>query len=497
MANGLDRLERLFAYKRKASPGPNRQSTAVAQPPEPQFPSPSFIRPKTTRMAAREEVRLRTSEGRSPSVPDIITALRTCPQMPDTAINEPKRSTSSRQTDSFLSEFDSSSFSEPLYTPSTDAPQLPSPRSYSPCHVAPPPSRLATPPSSDAEDSGLCLSGLSAKATQPREPPTPEDTPDFGPVEDAHVANQVTAKGSLYDTVDSFDQLSLHRSYSQSSITPSARLSFCSSTLREPDFDEFLKLSDDDIAELAPPSPILAPVPDSKDLPPMGLSISSTQPFTPTLLTLTPPRTSRPAAVAAFVAARMALRFDFDLIYVVNLWPDNVKTPTDDSVFAAPDQNVASKPMMGRLLAAHGLQHVPSPLQISSHVHTTILRSDGWIEYRNQDAQDQDLARGFACAFYTGQYARNGQHDSQFPVSGVRLSEQIDRGIVFAAYRKPRFGPDRLGRNFSEEELGQLHQEAETMVEMLIDIHVANRQRLTLTHSSSPDDTGPMPLHIS
>ncbi|RCI15590.1 hypothetical protein L249_3419, partial [Ophiocordyceps polyrhachis-furcata BCC 54312] len=495
MANGLDRLERLFAYKRKASPGPNRQSTAVAQPPEPQFPSPSFIRPKTTRMAAREEVRLRTSEGRSPSVPDIITALRTHPQMPDSAIDEPKTSISSRQTDSFLSEFDSSSFSEPLYTPSTDGPQLPSPRSFSPCQVAPPPSRLATPPSSDVEDSGLFLSDLSAKAMQPRVPPTPEDTPDFGPVGDAHITDQATSKSSLYDIVDSFDQLSLHRSYSQSSITPSARLSFCSSTLREPDFDEFLKLSDDDIAELAPPSPIVSPVPDSKALPPMGLSISSTQPFTPSLLTLTPPRTSRPAAAAAFLAARVALHFDFDLIYVVNLWPDSIKTEMNE--LAAQGQHLAPRPMMGRLLAAHGLHHVPSPLQISSHVHTTILRSDGWIEYRNQDAQNQDLARGFACAFYTGQYARNGQADSRFPVSGVRLSEQIDRGIVFAAYRKPRFGPDRLGRNFSEEELGKLHQDAETMVEMLIDIHVASRKRQPLAQSSSSDDTGPMPLQVS
>ncbi|RDA83789.1 hypothetical protein CP532_5187 [Ophiocordyceps camponoti-leonardi (nom. inval.)] len=501
MANGLDRLERLFAYKRKASPGPNRQSTAVAQPPEPQFPSPSFIRPKTTRMAAREEVRLRTSEGRSPSVPDIITALRTHPQLPDFAMDEPKTSTSSRQTDSFLSEFDSSSFSESLCTPSTDAPQLPSPRSFSPCQVAPPPSRLATPPSSDVEDSGLCLSDLSAKAMQqPRVPPTPEDTPNFGPVEDAHIADQeTTSKNSLYDIIDSFDQLSLHRSYSQSSITPSARLSFCSSTLREPDFDEFLKLSDDDIAELAPPSPVMSPVPDSKALPPMGLSISSTQPFTPTLLTLTPPRTSRPAAAAAFLAARVALHFDFDLIYVVNLWPNNEKTQMEGSelVAGAQDKALAPKPMMGRLLAAHGLHHVPSPLQISSHVHTTILRSDGWIEYRNQDAQDHDLARGFACAFYTGQYARSGQPDSQFPVSGVRLSEQIDRGIVFAAYRKPRPGPDRLGRNFNEEELGKLHQDAETMVEMLIDIHVASRKRQPPTQSSSPEDTGPMPLQVS
>ncbi|PFH60477.1 hypothetical protein XA68_10867 [Ophiocordyceps unilateralis] len=524
MANGLDRLERLFAYKRKASPGPNRQSAVVVQPSEPQFPSPSFIRPKTSRMAARDEVRLRNADGRSPSVPDIITALRTTStyaQLPDSAISAcpldgPKRSVSncSRQADSIisgLSEYrfpeshvDSSSVSVPLNTSSTDAPQLPSPRCRSPCQVAPPPTRLATPPSSDAEDGGLFLSGKLLPDTQPRVPPTPEDTPDFGPVEDTHLTNsrsfdsldQAMSKSSLFDMVVSFDQLSLHRTYSQSSA-PSERRSCCS-ILREPDVNEFLNLSDDDIAESAPPSPTLSTAPetasDTKSLPPMDLSISSLQPSTPSLLTLTPPRTSPPAAIAAFEARRIAGRYDFDLVYVVNLWPDSVQSHKQAPLVTCDDKTTAPQPMMGRLLAAHGLHHVPSPLQISCMVHAGILRSAGWTEYRNANALSHDLARGFACSFYTGQHLRNGQCGSDYPVSGVRLSGQIDRGIVFAAYRKPRLGVDKLGRNFSEDELGELHRDAEALVEMLIDIHVASRKRQPTQRSVPDDETGPMPL---
>lgn len=270
--------------------------------------------------------------------------------------------------------------------------------------------------------------------------------------------------------------------------------------MREPDFNEFLNLSDDDIAESTPESLLLESCEGAEPiLPPMGLSISSSQPLTSSLLTLTPPRTSRPAAVAAFEAARIARRYDFDLVYVVNLWPDHTSAGLCDwDPDGRPgDRLNVGKPMMGRLLAAHGLHHVPSPLQISSLVHTTILRSDGWIEYRNQEAQGHYLARGYASAFYTGQYTRNGCPDANEPVSGVRLSERIDRGIVFAAYRKPRAGADKLGRCFTEEELGELHEEAEALVEMLIDIHVASRLRQPPARRSVSDDTGPMPMQVS
>ncbi|PNY27296.1 Uncharacterized protein TCAP_02776 [Tolypocladium capitatum] len=534
MANGLDRLERLFACKRKASPACSEQASPVVQPSVPQFPSPSFIRPKATRMAAREEVRLRQASGRSPSVPDILPTQR----MPQAHAYNTGSTDSSCQLKHKLSrspsfshrhaenivaglrEFqfpkppsrngDISPMSLTLNAESSDVPRLSSPRCRSPLHVVIPPTRLDTPPSSDPEDNVLFPSGLRYKALPDipyrRGPPTPEYSPGSGPVSDSQLRGPKSidfidkvAIGCLQNELgDSFDQLSLERSYSQSSLAPSAQLSFCSSTLREPDFNEFLNLSDDDIAESTPEGLVLAPPEDPElALPPMDLSISSSQPLTSSLLTLAPPRTSRPAAVAAFEAARIARRYDFDLVYVVNLWPDNPRPQTSGSRLEHPgcgDLNMSQKPMMGRLLAAHGLHHVPSPLQISSLVHTAILRSDGWIEYRNQGAQCHDLARGYACAFYTGQYTRGGSSGAQSPVSGVRLSERIDRGIVFAAYRKPRVGEDKLGRTFNEEELGEMHREAEALVEMLIDIHVANRLRQAPALSSAPDETGPMPF---
>jgi len=175
----------------------------------------------------------------------------------------------------------------------------------------------------------------------------------------------------------------------------------------------------------------------------------------------------------------------------VNLWPGNLQ-----NLFSDTDSDMlCDKQLVGRLLAAHGLHHVPSPLQISSLVHTTILRSEGWVEYRNPEAQPYDLARGYACSFYTGQYCRGRSSDRGSPVSGVRPSEKIDRGIVFAAYRKPRHGDCKLGHSFNEEELSSLHEDAETLVEMLIDIHARSRQRQPLPFRQLSDETGPMPMH--
>lgn len=275
------------------------------------------------------------------------------------------------------------------------------------------------------------------------------------------------------DLGDALEGVPMRRSNSEHSLAPSEALSTSSSVLREPDVNEFLSLSDDDIAEDTEEE--LAELDTESQRTPVP------QPLASTLLTLTPPRASQPATAAAYVAARIAKKYDFDLVYIVNLWPGPAL------------ESSGERPLIGRLLAAHGLHHVPSPLQISSLVHTTILRSDGWIEYRNADARPHDLARGYASAFYTGQYARSLSGNTA-PVSGVRLSEQIDRGIVFAAYRKPRSGDDRLGHSFDDKELGELHGEAESLVEMLIDIHVTNRLRQPPASPRTSEETGPMPL---
>lgn len=523
MANGLDRLERLFAYKRKASPSPSRGLDSLSQPLEQQFPSPSFIRPRTSRMTAREETHLRQAAGRSPSVPDVSSRSIAHAQEQRSGSTDgackiqrkPVQSTSCsrRQREKLVDGLREFKFPKPpscdssisvgaiganSFTP-IDGPGLPSPVCHSPLEASIPFCyRLDTPPSSDSEDnasSSLVSHTKGRHVILPHYLPTPEQSPEMPPVSNARLRNVKSADEldkALYKAIEdqlgeSFDQVSLGRSYSQSSIAASAH-SFCSSILREPDVHEFLNLSDDDIAESHPPSPSLGPSEvDSSSLPHMGLSFSS-EPLGCALLTLTPPRAGQPAAAAAFEAARIARRYDFDLVYAVNLWPGKKVPPTTD------DADITGKPMLGRLLAAHGLHTVPSPLQISSEVHKTILRSDGWIEYQNQGATSRDLARGYACAFHTGQYTRDAPSRNNSLVSGVRLSQQIDRGIVFAAYRKPRDGDGKLGRSLGEEELGQLHRDAETLIEMVIDIHVADRNRRPPTRASGNDETGPIPM---
>ncbi|GAO16151.1 uncharacterized protein UV8b_02548 [Ustilaginoidea virens] len=521
MRNGLECLERLFTYKRKPSRSSNGGADLVSQPPGQRFPSPSFIRPKTSRMTARDEVRLRRATGRSPSVPEILASQRmtrghaynslpadgNC-QLRYKSVSSP--SFTHRQAETLvagLCEFqfpkptaqngDSCSSSHSFDTTRlAGVARLPSPRCCSPLESSPSTPRLNNPPSPHLEDVGSASQRPIAKPGNPNLPacpPTPARLPNEASRSGAQLRGVRSADAldkSPFRVIedrmgDLFDRWSLNRSYSQSSIAPSAH-SFCSSTLREPGVKEFLNLSDDDIAESAPESPALGPLRrlTTSALPPMDLSISSSEPLASALLTLTPPRASRPAAAAAFEAARIARRHDFDLVYVVNLWPDTSKPIHGHGT---------QKPMIGRLLAAHGLHHVPSPLQVAADVHSRILRADGWIEYRNHEAMPQDFARGYACAFYTGQYPRNPSARCASPVSGVRLSERIDRGIVFAAYRKPRDGNGGLGRDLGEEELGELHRDAEALVEMVLDIHVANRNRQQAWRASLADETGPIP----
>lgn len=540
MANGLDRLERFFTnYRRKGSvptvedvaslPVSRRPSAVVEQ----QFPSPSFIRPKASRMCARQEVSLRQANGRSPSVPDILTSRRSIRGHTRNAGSTGSSSSHRQRRLPAKSPSLNNLHSEPLFNglrnfqfpdpesqahsgrtspssplsrkDSAEALHLPSPRSRSPLHmcVHPPPNRVDTPPS-DPEDENETRRHMSMKKL-PRlphgAPPTPDESPELGPVPDHQLRSCKSADGidkslfrdMIFDLDESMHSQTLRKASSQASLQQSIRYSYGSSILREPDVREFLELSDDDIAEDTATESLesLPCVEPKQTLPPMGLSISQ-RPTASSLLTLTPPRASQPAAAAAFEAARIARRYDFDLVYVVNLWPGQGRPAS--FVTSDPSNDGSEKQLIGRLLAAHGLHHVPSPLQISSLVHTTILRSDGWIEYRNPDAQEHDLARGYACGFYTGQYARQGTPETLTPVSGVRLSEQIDRGIVFAAYRKPRTGDSKLGHTFTEQELGELHTDAEVLVEMLIDIHVANRLRQPPPLKDTSDETGPMPV---
>lgn len=530
MANGLDRLERFFSSRRKLSEPCGATTSAATQNSEQTFPAPSFLRPKVNRMAAREEVSVKQNPQRSSSLSGNAAIQRKTSVSTRQSTSTTGSLTSSgppsvrspthitRQNDPLIAGLKTYQFPKPSPTGERSHPSLTSPadsefsdsqRPMSPRSKPPAililPNRVDTPPSSEPEEDCILRLVHNNIAPEPHSiaPPTPGSSPDLGPASNLRdsklsdaLEGELGGKGvvRLSGAYESSIQSARH---SHSSFKPSPHDSVCSSTLREPDFNDFLNLSDDDIAEIAPDSPTIPPIEDAlRPLPLISLSISSSAPRFSSLLTLTPPRASRPATAAAFEAARIANRFDFDLIYVVNLWPDKSSASKLDagSEFGTEDHATNSQqPLVGRLLAAHGLHHVPSPLQISSAVHSAILRADGWVEYRNPAAEHHDLARGYACAFYTGQYAKGGSVDANAPVSGVRLSEQINRGIVFAAYRKPRAGDCKLGTDLKEEELGNLHADAEALVEMLIDIHVTNRLRQPLTPRRLSDEIGPMP----
>ncbi|KFA66286.1 hypothetical protein S40285_01881 [Stachybotrys chlorohalonatus IBT 40285] len=410
--------------------------------------------------------------------------------------------------------------------------------------------RLETPPSSAADDQvsyPQTLKENPALALAPNAPPTPEPSPELRPVPDARIrnseyvdmlttSNNEEVLGKAHCKLESIDtytsavqdavaptplaplieaqvaaaqssdnhteephssqarqfvphQLFQDRLDNQWSPNTSPHTSLTGSTLYEPDFNDFLNLSDDDIAE----DTFGMDLRDDESLPSIDLSISSLEPPVTSLMTLSPPRASRPATAAAFEAARIASRYDFDLIYVVSLWPDVASIMATPSELHSLGGSSSDRPLVGRLLAAHGLHHVPSPLQISSAVHSKILCTEGWTEYRNRMCEAEDLARGYACAFYKGSYARSRPGASDGSLSSLCTSEHIERGIVFAAYRKPRSGPNVLGPALSAQALGDLHGDAEALVEMLMDFHVASRIRHAERSKPLSEQIGPIP----
>lgn len=134
---------------------------------------------------------------------------------------------------------------------------------------------------------------------------------------------------------------------------------------------------------------------------------------------------------------------------------------------------------------------------ISPDVHTKVLRQDGWLEYRSEHARQDEFSNGYSCAFYAGvsydgRRAENPTDPNIITLSEKRRSQQLkNRGIVFAAYRLPN--PDGTTLLSDKAQLQALHQEAETLVEMLLDIHKTNRSRHP-TEKSDTEETGPLPV---
>ncbi|KAI1065380.1 hypothetical protein LB507_000364, partial [Fusarium sp. FIESC RH6] len=517
MANGFGSLERFFAKKEKKASAatsnhvqPIPTQPASAPPTVPQFPSPSFIRPKTSRMAAREEFRKQPAS-RHPSFPGPVSPHRvdfsdaqspTC--LSDSQHSQYSPLNTSMPEKSFLGDFNVYQFPRPptsqgetsassstrdpkssMEAPSERSLPLRRPRKKASCS-----SRLETPPSSDLEDEGtsspLYFRNKKLPALPQQRLPTPESSPELRPL---HIAQLKASKSidilnkAVYRDIRRHFTKNLEQQQVQKAANSTYqesytnRLSISSSTLREPDFNEFFELSDDDIAESALEEAAdvpEAPIP-SAPYSPTGSTRSSVLVLTP------PPHASKPAVIGAFEAARIAARYDFDFIYVVNLWTDHSQAQT-----GVQSPGKKCKPLAGRLLASYGMENLHAPMQISTASHRKMLKTSGWIEYRPQHFRYDEFARGYAHAFYTSHgTSRNSASSS----ASVQLTNP-DRGIVFAAYRVPRSDGTLA---CTKSDLSNLHKDAEALVEMLVDINETNQLREPRSPSYQSEETGPMP----
>ncbi|KAH6898817.1 hypothetical protein B0T10DRAFT_120680 [Thelonectria olida] len=536
MANGIDLMERLFTKKKPSAVSTDATEPAAAR--EQQFPSPSFIRPKATRMAAREEVIVKQPSTRAPSVVDGLSPRRSLSvraQNPAYSSDSSRLQYSPVRNSSLRDLEESPQFDDGFYdfkfprppthtggisvrssasttnfsTNSFELLSNRSPVSRSRRQSQAVSQRLDTPPPSDLEDDDPRCPRYFQNKKLPELPPgallTPGPSPEISPVLDSQLNESASIDDLRRAVGEGLRRQLLHsnrdaflRPESQSSLESSTyEASVTSSTLREPDLNDFLDLTDEDIAETDSEAR-LTPESGHSPVPSMLDPTTSTSPRKKSLLTLTPPYATRPAAAAAFEAARIANRYNFDLVYVVNLWPDMSVIPTagpeeDSSSINSEFSAKAPRGLTGRLLAAYGLHNVKSPFQISALVHAKILRTQGWIEYRNQSARTDEFARGFACSFYTGQHSRTSSVASNASANPAKM-RQSDRGIVFAAYRKPRADGSMAGVGCNKAQLAEVHKDAEALVEMLIDIHAANRRRQPLPYSPISDETGPMPM---
>lgn len=147
--------------------------------------------------------------------------------------------------------------------------------------------------------------------------------------------------------------------------------------VHEPQVDDFLALTDEDIAEIkiehpskppsrrAPPPPILPP---SARLQSFASTMHSSTPTSPAVAS---------SQVAAWEAARIAKKYDFDVVYVANFWPSrlnhlhNPHEPTAPTTFASTPTSAASS---ANSSFTHSLPGSILSSPTSDH-HTTITRN--------------------------------------------------------------------------------------------------------------------------
>ncbi|KAK2020505.1 hypothetical protein LX32DRAFT_318819 [Colletotrichum zoysiae] len=541
MPNNFDRLEKLFSRKRDFSIDANSSMLESTGSPttslDHSFPQPSFIRPRVSRMKAREErIIAAQNEKRAQSLPDspserasIHVSHMSSSSM--SAITLPVRSLSlshrrENQPVSSLRGFDfpcppsSLPPASPFGTASTPGTLPPSyklfPEHRHSSSVIQPPARSDTPPSSDYEDDSSIKGSQSRPSSSlSRDLPTPASSPEMKPVRDGQSrdfadlslakrqAAAATIRRRREEKTAAFRRSQGHHSRTPRSITSANQI------LKGGDVTDFYTLSDDDILEEEPELEVALESPAPLRFPPSPQTPSSTASFRSKRRTSSI-HTDDVAKEGALQAAQIAAKHKFDLVYIVNLWPESASESSSPTSRLSMDfsssssSSSSSRPtsmrasllgpmdgpmvdsapgMTGRLLAAYGLSNLTSPFRISATVQSKILKQEGWMEYRCDDAQAGEFARGYGHAFHTDT-GRRGSSGSRSPVA--RDVSQNDHGIVFAAYRYPTKDSRAVG--CSKEELEALRVDAEGLVDYLVAIHKARRLRDPMTLQTLIDE---------
>ncbi|KAK8055316.1 hypothetical protein PG993_000543 [Apiospora rasikravindrae] len=266
--------------------------------------------------------------------------------------------------------------------------------------------------------------------------------------------------------------------------------------LHEPTLDDIYALSDEDIAEARPSTPSSnpqrpPPLPP-KDIPsrnakkrgtaglkshkPPAIAIKPTYgqitpPETPTeSLFITPSLPNNSAgALGAIMAAGIAKKYSFDVVYLVSLWPQGPKDSFSSSVQGSIAKHTPSSfsagtmqletPSNGRFLAAFGLSDLEEPFKIYTKVHLKILQFTEWLEYEKSEAASETLDRGWMHSFHC-QRAPAKQETAECPMNS---------GLVFAAYRKQKnpLSVPVKGTPERKQFLEDLHADANILVDTL------------------------------
>lgn len=663
MANGLDRLERLFS-KRKSAPArdttvSNINGSAPPAPAQPEsdsplfevvFPPPSFIRPTANRMHARDEFELPSpiSVAHSSSSGSARNSRRHSHFDPR-EMNDARRRSGPTTTASFHLPSRTSSLLTrrhdrkpggliqlqlPGGTTSTDKAMPLSPLSPEEditstsedqkvaerrlLEALPiyPGVKVETPPASDQDEFNFPSPPSSTRGRLPPailSPFTPEPSPDMIPQRDSILSEPKTSSDLRRESISTVPSRS--RRTTLATISSTALLDDdwrdsyvhdpevtagpeATSVFQEPKVQDILALTTDDLAEFrtkAPTNPPLRLPPPPPVLPPgvRSPSFSSHIPGSNMLAPLAPDE------VAAFQAARIAKKYDFDFLYVINFWPKEMnhlhrpseptnEPPIPSSALSSPTSSFSKPPSVlysptsdcpttknstprhslqasseadsnvsdfqladccpsvsvgppprpavaGRLLAAYGLSSLDGPFRPGARAHKKILRegTDGWIEYRKTDARDNEFARGYARSYYTsteeisprrasapggstaqnpsiaaaaaaasrlatqtegavavrqsfslaegvllgsGHHHRARKNSASARAAGASAgpARKVTRGIVFAAYRRPRGHGGTV--HSSRAELDALEKDAEALVELVLDFHQDRRR---------------------